>query len=154
MYDSRFVCWSRAFTLKVDRLGPVRWEWFDRQRERGKGRGIEKEQKGRGLEKAPSSNDFESRILLSRRVNKMREKLLTSINSGLTFSSNSSGVKSPSSTVASLRVLPSWWAFLAHLATSRSKSKKKRSKSQSQSERKLERWVSTTHCRNPNDCSR
>ena len=41
-----------------------------------------------------------------------------SINSGLTIPSNSSGVKKPSVTVASFSVVPSLWAFFAHLATS------------------------------------
>jgi hypothetical protein len=39
--------------------------------------------------------------------------------SGRTLASNSSGVRRPSETVASLRVVPSLWAFLAHLATSK-----------------------------------
>lgn len=40
------------------------------------------------------------------------------MSSGRTLSSNSSGVRKPSETVASLSVVPSLWAFLAHLATS------------------------------------
>jgi hypothetical protein len=40
------------------------------------------------------------------------------INSGRTFSSNSSGVKNPSATVASFNVVPSLCAFFAHFATS------------------------------------
>ena len=41
-----------------------------------------------------------------------------SISSGRTLSSNSSGVRKPSATVASFNDVPSLWAFFAHLATS------------------------------------
>lgn len=40
------------------------------------------------------------------------------MSSGRTFSSNSSGVRNPSVTVASFNVVPSLCAFFAHLATS------------------------------------
>ena len=42
----------------------------------------------------------------------------SSINSGRTFSSNSSGLKKPNATVASFNVVPSLCAFFAHFATS------------------------------------